>query len=176
MTHRLKSQSKSPQHVSQFSHQSSKKTRLVSCTIRVFLFYLFIYYTGKFNLIHSDSLSIYRKPRLFETWCANKIVWIIALILGLLGILCALTDIPLVTEYNFWFVVVGWLLLIIATAVKGFWNPVHTGVAKKQPLCDISIIRFQLNRGSSTDLMVALPLVWIVKIYKHTKSHDSRII
>jgi hypothetical protein len=50
----------------------------------------------------------------------TKIVWIIALILGLLGILGALTDIPIVSEYNFWFVVVGWLLLIIATVAKGF--------------------------------------------------------
>ena len=50
----------------------------------------------------------------------TKIVWIIALILGLLGIFGALTDIPLVSEYNFWFVVVGWLLLIVATVAKGF--------------------------------------------------------
>jgi hypothetical protein len=50
----------------------------------------------------------------------TKIVWIIALILGILGILGALTDIPIVSEYHFWFVVVGWLLLIIATVAKGF--------------------------------------------------------
>lgn len=50
----------------------------------------------------------------------TQIVWIIALILGVLGILGALTDIPFVTEYHFWFVVIGWLLLIIATVAKGF--------------------------------------------------------
>jgi len=50
----------------------------------------------------------------------KQIVWLIALILGVLGILGALTDIPIVTEYHLWFVVVGWLLLIIATVAKGF--------------------------------------------------------
>jgi hypothetical protein len=49
----------------------------------------------------------------------KQITWIIALILGLLGIFGTLVDIPLVTEYNFWFVVIGWLLLIIATITKG---------------------------------------------------------
>jgi hypothetical protein len=50
----------------------------------------------------------------------TQIVWIIALVLGLLGILGKLTDIPIVTDNNFWFVVIGWLLLIIATVAKGF--------------------------------------------------------
>jgi hypothetical protein len=50
----------------------------------------------------------------------KKIVWIIALIFGVLGILGTLTEIPLATEYSFWFVVIGWLLLIIATVAKGF--------------------------------------------------------
>jgi hypothetical protein len=50
----------------------------------------------------------------------KQIVWIIALVLGVLGILGTLTEIPLATEYSFWFVVVGWLLLIIATVAKGF--------------------------------------------------------
>jgi len=50
----------------------------------------------------------------------NQIVWIIALILGVLGVLGALVDIPIATDYSFWFVVIGWLLLIIATVAKGF--------------------------------------------------------
>ena len=50
----------------------------------------------------------------------TKIVWIIALILGILGILGTLTEIPLATEYSFWFVAAGWLLLVIATVAKGF--------------------------------------------------------
>jgi hypothetical protein len=50
----------------------------------------------------------------------KQTVWIIALILGVLGILGMLTDIPVVTEYHIWFIIVGWLLLIIATVAKGF--------------------------------------------------------
>lgn len=50
----------------------------------------------------------------------TRIVWIIALILGLLGIFGSLVDIPIVSEYYFWFVVVGWLLLIIATVARRF--------------------------------------------------------
>jgi len=50
----------------------------------------------------------------------KQIVWLIALILGVLGILGALVDIPIATDYSFWFVVIGWLLLIIATVAKGF--------------------------------------------------------
>ena len=50
----------------------------------------------------------------------KQIVWIIALILGVLGVLGSLTAIPIVTEYHFWFVVIGWLLLVIATVMKNF--------------------------------------------------------
>ena len=50
----------------------------------------------------------------------KQTTWIIALILGVLGILGMLTDIPIVTEYHIWFIIVGWLLLIIATVAKGF--------------------------------------------------------
>lgn len=50
----------------------------------------------------------------------TKIVWIIALILGILGVLGFFADIPIVSEYHFWFVVVGWLLLVIATVARRF--------------------------------------------------------
>ena len=49
----------------------------------------------------------------------KQVTWIIAVILGVLGILGTLTDIPLATEYSFWFVVIGWLLLVLATITKG---------------------------------------------------------
>ncbi len=50
----------------------------------------------------------------------KKIVWIIAFILGVLGVLGTITTIPIVSEYAFWFVVIGWLLLVIATVAKNF--------------------------------------------------------
>lgn len=49
----------------------------------------------------------------------KQITWIIALILGVLGILGMLTDIPIVTEYHIWLIIIGWLLIIIATITKG---------------------------------------------------------
>ena len=48
----------------------------------------------------------------------TKIAWIIALILGVLGLLGMFADIPVVSEYHFWFVFAGWLLLVIATFAK----------------------------------------------------------
>ena len=48
----------------------------------------------------------------------TKIVWIVALILGIIGVLGNFAG--FLPEYIFWFVVVGWLLLIIATVARGF--------------------------------------------------------
>ena len=49
----------------------------------------------------------------------NKISWIISLILGLLSILSYFVAIPFVTVNLYWFMGAGWLLLIIATFMKG---------------------------------------------------------
>ena len=49
----------------------------------------------------------------------KQITWIIALILGVAGILGALTVIPDISEFAFWLVVVGWALLLVATVMKG---------------------------------------------------------
>ena len=49
----------------------------------------------------------------------TKLVWIIALILGVLGFLGMLVSIPFVSGFAFWFVFVGWLLLVLATLLKG---------------------------------------------------------
>lgn len=49
----------------------------------------------------------------------TKIAWVIAVILGILGLLGWLADIPFISEYPFWFMFAGWLLLVIATWAKG---------------------------------------------------------
>lgn len=49
----------------------------------------------------------------------TKPMWIIALVLGLLGIAGHFTSIPLATPNQFWFVAVAWLILVLATALKG---------------------------------------------------------
>lgn len=50
----------------------------------------------------------------------KQITWIIALILGVLGILATLVALPVITPaIGFWLVVAGWLLLLIATVTHG---------------------------------------------------------
>ena len=50
----------------------------------------------------------------------KQITWIIALILGVVGILANLTSIPIITPaLGFWLVVVGWALLLIAAITRG---------------------------------------------------------
>jgi uncharacterized membrane protein HdeD (DUF308 family) len=46
--------------------------------------------------------------------------WIIALILGIVGILANLASIPVITPaIGFWLVIAGWALLLIATISRG---------------------------------------------------------
>jgi len=47
------------------------------------------------------------------------ITWWIAVIFGVLGILGSLTSIPLASEYSFAFVVIGFILLALATLLRG---------------------------------------------------------
>ncbi len=45
------------------------------------------------------------------------ITWWIAVILGLLGIIFAFA--PTLSNYSIWLVALGWLLLVLGTAIKG---------------------------------------------------------
>jgi hypothetical protein len=49
----------------------------------------------------------------------KNITWWIAVILGVLGILGTLTSIPFVSANAFWFVAVAFVLLALATLLKG---------------------------------------------------------
>ena len=49
----------------------------------------------------------------------TQLVWIIALVLGIVGIIASLVAIPVVSGFALWLVVIGWLLLVVATAMKG---------------------------------------------------------
>ena len=48
----------------------------------------------------------------------SQIVWVIALILGIVGVLATLGVLPTLAAYAFWLVVVGWALLLIATLMR----------------------------------------------------------
>jgi hypothetical protein len=49
----------------------------------------------------------------------SQIAWIIAVILGVLSLLTFVVAIPFVSTYAFWFMAVGWLVLLLATLFKG---------------------------------------------------------
>lgn len=49
----------------------------------------------------------------------KQITWIVALILGVVGILAQLTSIPVISPaIGLWLVIVGWALLLIATLMR----------------------------------------------------------
>ena len=50
----------------------------------------------------------------------KQITWIIALILGIVGILATLVTLPVITAaIGFWLVVVAFVLLLVATITRG---------------------------------------------------------
>lgn len=49
----------------------------------------------------------------------SRISWIISLSLGLLSLLSYFVAIPFVTVNLFWFMGAGWLLLVLATFLRG---------------------------------------------------------
>ncbi len=48
----------------------------------------------------------------------SQVVWVIALVLGLVGVLASLGTLPMFAAYAFWLVVAGWALLLIATLLR----------------------------------------------------------
>ena len=49
----------------------------------------------------------------------RKVTYLIALIIGVLGIVASFISIPFVSAYAFWFVVVGYVILLVACLIKG---------------------------------------------------------
>jgi hypothetical protein len=49
----------------------------------------------------------------------KQITWIVALVLGVLGLIGALIAIPFLTTYAFWLVFIAWALLVLATYLEG---------------------------------------------------------
>lgn len=46
-------------------------------------------------------------------------VWIVAVVLGILGIVATLVAIPYLSDYSFWVMAVAWLVLVLSTMLKG---------------------------------------------------------
>ncbi|MBU0501579.1 MAG: hypothetical protein KJ558_07905 [Gammaproteobacteria bacterium] len=53
-----------------------------------------------------------------QTYAPKYVIWLIAVILGVLGIVAAFVAIPLVSAYKFALVVIAFLLLAITTVLK----------------------------------------------------------
>jgi hypothetical protein len=49
----------------------------------------------------------------------TNLIWIIALVVGIVGILAAVVTIAVLSDLAIWIIVVAWLLLLVSTAVKG---------------------------------------------------------
>ena len=49
----------------------------------------------------------------------KQIVWIVAVVLGVIGLIGYLVTIPLITSLAFWLVLVGLVIMLVATALKG---------------------------------------------------------
>jgi heme/copper-type cytochrome/quinol oxidase subunit 1 len=49
----------------------------------------------------------------------KQITWWIAVVVGVLGILATLVTIPVLSGFAFWLVVIGFLLLAVATLIEG---------------------------------------------------------
>ena len=49
----------------------------------------------------------------------KQVTWWIAVVIGVLGILATLVTIPVLSGFAFWLVVVGFVLLAVATVVEG---------------------------------------------------------
>ena len=49
----------------------------------------------------------------------KQVTWWIAVVIGVLGILATLVTIPVLTQFAFWLVVIGFALLAVATVMEG---------------------------------------------------------
>ena len=49
----------------------------------------------------------------------TQMVWIIALVVGIIGVIASLVTIPVLSGFAFWIVVIAWLILVVSTAMKG---------------------------------------------------------
>ena len=55
-----------------------------------------------------------------KTSAPKSTVWYIALVLGVLGLIGHYANVPFLTEYDFYLVLVGFILLVLGTALEGF--------------------------------------------------------
>ncbi len=53
-----------------------------------------------------------------KTNAPNLIVWVVAVVIGVVGILAHLIAIPVASVYSFWFVAIGFVVLALASVIR----------------------------------------------------------
>ncbi len=53
-----------------------------------------------------------------QTNAPNFVVWVVAVVIGAVGLLAHFIAIPVASMYSFWFVTIGFVVLAIANVVK----------------------------------------------------------
>ena len=71
-------------------------------------------------IITMDWYKIRRRSNQMRLSAPKKVTWWVAVVLGVLGILASFVTIPFVSAYAFCFVVIAFVLLALATYLKGF--------------------------------------------------------
>jgi len=72
-----------------------------------------------FCICYHFSNLIFLKEKAMRLNAPSKFSWLISLILGVLSLVSYFVAIPFVSLNLYWFMGAGWLLLILATFLKG---------------------------------------------------------
>ena len=65
------------------------------------------------------AANAHGKENSMQLSAPKQITWWIAVVVGVLGILATLVTIPVLSGFAFWLVVIGFLLLAVATLLEG---------------------------------------------------------
>ena len=57
--------------------------------------------------------------RKFAPSAPNQVLWVVALVIGILGILAHYVDIDLLSKYNYEMLLIGFILLVVGTTYRG---------------------------------------------------------
>ena len=57
--------------------------------------------------------------RKFAPSAPNQVLWVVALVVGFLGILAHYVDIDLLSKYNYEMLLIGFILLVVGTTYRG---------------------------------------------------------
>jgi hypothetical protein len=65
------------------------------------------------------KLVLIRRKQVMKLSAPTQLVWIIALVVGIVGIIAAIVTIAVLSDLAVWIIAAAWLILIVSTAIKG---------------------------------------------------------